>query len=70
MAQATTLELLPQTAFSGQATVTGNVVPAAAYYLGYQDLQTLTWNVGGGVSDSFTGIISCGNIFRDPRPAC
>lgn len=57
MAQATTLELLPQTAFSGQAIVTGTAVPAAAYYLGYQDLQTLTWSVGGGISDGFTGII-------------
>jgi hypothetical protein len=57
MAQATTLELLPQTAFSGLSTITGNAVPAAAYYLGYQDLQTLSWSVGPGISDSFTGDI-------------
>lgn len=46
MAQATTLILLPQTSYqnpgNGQPyTVTGNSQPAAAYYLGNRDLQTL-----------------------------
>lgn len=46
MSQTTTLILLPQTAYlnpgNGSAySVTGNSQPAAAYYLGNQDLQTV-----------------------------
>jgi len=46
MSQVTTLILLPQTAYVNPGngapyTVTGNTQPAAAYYLGNQDLQTL-----------------------------
>ncbi len=46
MSQTTTLILLPQTAYvnpgNGAAyTVTGNSQPAAAYYLGNKDLQTV-----------------------------
>lgn len=46
MSQSTTLILLPQTAYSsgpGSAvyTVIGNAQPAAAYYLGNKDLQTV-----------------------------
>ena len=45
MSQATILQLLPQTIYTNSTIVTGNKVPAAAYYLGNQDLQTLSWNV-------------------------
>lgn len=46
MSQTTNLILLPQTAYDGGGTgnvytVTGNSQPAAAYYLGNQDLQTV-----------------------------
>lgn len=46
MSQVTILELLPQTAYNGGGTgniytVVGNAQPAAAYYLGNQDLQTI-----------------------------
>ena len=46
MSQVTTLLLLPQTTYlnpgnSAPYTVTGNSQPAAAYYLGNQDLQTV-----------------------------
>lgn len=50
MSQATTLILLPQTAYVNPGngapyTVTGNSQPAAAYYLGNQDLQTVTYSL-------------------------
>lgn len=46
MSQATTLILLPQTTYlnpgnGASYTVTGNSQPAAAYYLGNRDLQTV-----------------------------
>jgi len=46
MSQATTLILLPQTSYLNPGngapyTVTGNTQPAAAYYLGNKDLQTV-----------------------------
>jgi hypothetical protein len=46
MSQSTTLILFPQTTYDGGGTanvysLTGNAVPAAAYYLGNQDLQTV-----------------------------
>lgn len=46
MSQATTLLLFPETTYvnpgdSSAYTVTGNSVPAAAYYLGNKDLQTV-----------------------------
>jgi len=46
MSQATILVLLPQTTYNGGGTanvytVIGNAQPAAAYYLGNQDLQTV-----------------------------
>jgi len=46
MGQSTILELLPQTTYNGGGTanvysVTGNSQPAAAYYLGNEDLQTI-----------------------------
>jgi len=46
MSQTTTLILLPQTAYvnpgnGASYTVTGNSQPAAAYYLGNKDLQTV-----------------------------
>jgi hypothetical protein len=48
MSQSTTLILLPQTVYNGGGTaniytVTGNAQPAAAYYLGNQDLQTISY---------------------------
>ena len=50
MSQATTLILLPQTAYVNPGngapyTVTGNSQPAAAYYLGNQDLQTVNFKL-------------------------
>jgi hypothetical protein len=50
MSQTTTLILLPQTVYvnpgnSSPYTVTGNSQPAAAYYLGNQDLQTVNIKV-------------------------
>jgi hypothetical protein len=45
MSQSTTLILLPQTYYSTTGTsVIGEKVPAASYYLGASNLQTLTWN--------------------------
>ncbi len=44
MSQSTTLILLPQTYYSAGTSVTGEKVPAASYYLGASNLQTLTWN--------------------------
>ena len=46
MSQTTTLIMLPQTAYANPGngasyTVTGNSQPAAAYYLGNRDLQTV-----------------------------
>lgn len=46
MPQSTTLQLLPETAYINPGngapyTVTGNSQPAAAYYLGNRDLQTV-----------------------------
>ena len=50
MSQATTLILLPQTAYINPGngapyTVTSNSQPAAAYYLGNRDLQTINLSV-------------------------
>ena len=49
MSQSTILQLLPQTVYKNDGTsdpynVTGNTQPAAAYYLGNQDLQTLSFS--------------------------
>lgn len=49
MSQSTVLQLLPQTVYVNDGTnnpydVTGNTVQAASYYLGSQDLQTLSLN--------------------------
>jgi len=44
MSQSTILALLPQTTFvSPQSDVVGNTTPAAAYYLGNQNLQTISY---------------------------
>ena len=50
MSQVTTLILLPQTTYLNPGngapyTVTGNSQPAAAYYLGNQDLQTVNYSL-------------------------
>jgi hypothetical protein len=50
MSQSTTLILLPQTAYVNPGngapyTVTGNSQPAAAYYLGNRDLQTVQYSL-------------------------
>ncbi len=50
MSQVTTLILMPQTTYNGGGTanvytVTGNAQPAAAYYLGNQDLQTVNYKL-------------------------
>ena len=52
MSQSTVLQLLPQTVYVNDGTnnpydVTGNTVQAASYYLGGQDLQTLSLNFSG-----------------------
>lgn len=52
MSQATTLILLPETAYvnpgnGASYTVTGNSYPAAAYYLGNRDLQTVNYSLSG-----------------------
>jgi hypothetical protein len=49
MSQSTILTLLPQTTYDNDGTgnaysVTGNAVHAAAYHLGNQDLQTVTYS--------------------------
>jgi len=49
MSQSSTLILLPQTTYDGGGTaniytVTGNAQPAAAYYLGNKDLQTISYS--------------------------
>jgi hypothetical protein len=43
MAQTTTIILIPETAYSSGNVVIGDAVPAASYYLGNKNLQTLTW---------------------------
>ena len=53
MAQSTTHLLFPQTSYSTQSLVRGIKRPAAAYYLGNADLQTVTWNI-----TSVTGLIT------------
>lgn len=50
MSQQNTLILLPETAYDGGGTanvytVTGNSQPAAAYYLGNRDLQTVNYRL-------------------------
>ncbi len=50
MSQTTTLIMLPQTSYvnpgnSSPYTVTGNSQPAAAYYLGNRDLQTVNYKL-------------------------
>jgi hypothetical protein len=50
MSQTTTLIMLPQTSYvnpgnSAPYTVTGNSQPAAAYYLGNRDLQTVNYKL-------------------------
>lgn len=50
MSQNTTLVMLPQTSYvnpgnSAPYTVTGNSQPAAAYYLGNRDLQTVNYKL-------------------------
>jgi len=57
MSQQTTLILFPQTAYNGNGTaniysLTSNAQPAAAYYLGNEDLQTINIK-----TSSFTGNI-------------
>lgn len=62
MAQNTTLILLPQSVYSGIHTVAGTKQPAAAYILGNQDLQTISWSV-----TSFTGTITISaSLATDP----
>lgn len=52
MPQSTTLILFPETSYVNPGngapyTITGNTQPAAAYYLGNQDLQTVNTRVSG-----------------------
>ena len=52
MPQSTTLLLFPETSYANPGngapyTVTGNTQPAAAYYLGNQDLQTVNTRLSG-----------------------
>jgi len=45
MSQSTIITLLPQTTYSGYSTVTGEHKPAAGYYLGNGDSQTVSWSL-------------------------
>lgn len=45
MSQATTIILLSQTPFGSGPIINGEKQPAASYYLGGADLQTVTWNL-------------------------
>jgi hypothetical protein len=53
MSQAAVAIVLPQTAYNGVDTVSGNSVQAASYYLSSQNLQTLSWSV-----TQFTGVVT------------
>jgi hypothetical protein len=60
MSQATVAILLPQTAYNGVDTITGNAIHAASYYLSSQNLQTLSWSV-----TNFTGNITINASLAD-----
>lgn len=67
MSQVTTLILLPQTVYRNPGngapyTVTGNTEPAAAYYLGNQDLQTVNF----GLSNCTGNIVLEATLASDP----
>ena len=54
MAQSTTEILFPQTVYTTTSNlIRGDKKPAAAYYLGNADLQTVTWNL-----TSVTGLLT------------
>lgn len=57
MAQATILQMLPQTSYNSSSVVGGVLLgerqPAASYYLGNKDLQTVSWNL-----TTFTGYLT------------
>lgn len=63
MAQATILNLLPETTFDGSNhVVTGANFPASGYYLTNKDLQTVSWNV-----TNLTGLLSIeASLVDDP----
>jgi hypothetical protein len=63
MAQSTVQLLLPQTPFDGSNyLIRGDKKPAAAYYLGNADLQTVTWNL-----TSVSGVLSIqASLVTDP----
>jgi hypothetical protein len=62
MAQTATYILFPQTTFSAETLIRGEKRPAAAYYLGNADLQTVSWNL-----TSVTGIITIqASLVTDP----
>tara|TARA_R110000868_G_scaffold290953_6_gene551215 strand:- start:2941 stop:3294 length:354 start_codon:yes stop_codon:yes gene_type:complete len=67
MSQATTLILLPETVYTDPGggatyTVTGDQQPAAAYYLGNRDLQTVNYS-----TNSFTGdLVLQATLSSDP----
>lgn len=64
MSQITTQILLPQTPYSNMSTVTGDKKPAANYYLGNRDKQTLYWNL-----TSVTGtILIQATLVENPVP--
>ena len=59
MSQTTTITLLPQTT----ATVVGDKLPAAAYYVAGRTMQTLTWKC-----TAFIGICTVqGTLVDDPQ---
>lgn len=62
MAQTATYILFPQTTFSAETLIRGEKRPAAAYYLGNADLQTVSWNL-----TSVTGTITIqASLVTDP----
>jgi len=52
MAQSSAYQLLPQTAYKQVSQVIGDKVPAAAYYIKQNNMQTFTWNL-----TTFTGLL-------------
>lgn len=67
MAQTTTLNLIPDTAYPGPigtaVTLIGTANPAASYYLARSNSQTITW----ALNDSFVGDIKIQVSLKTPQ---
>lgn len=66
MAQTTTINLIPDTAYPGPigtaVTLVGTAEPAAAFYIAGNNSQTITW----ALNDSFTGDIKIQASLKTP----